>query len=583
MRNLTFQRLVLISDSKKLANQFTFPKRLNLITGKDNSIGKSTLAKSLLWSLGCDPIFDQEWKSNDIKSILYFTLNNKQYFTCRGSHSIILGAISGTTKRYLNITGEYSKDFSNLINFKMKLPNRNDGTLETPPPAYYFLPFYIDQIKSWSSPWDSFENLGQYANWKAPLIKYFTGYLKPEHFDIEETIYEFGIIKKDSAIKIEKFNNAVDVIADNSDNSVVALDNDEFGRIQEEINAELQELISYQMSLYDAQATINSSLYDLEKQYQLAISSASELEEDYKFAVESVPTDHLECPLCGTIHDNSLPSRALLLSEKDSLLDEANSIASKIEEIKILLLKLNEDAKFATSEIERINRKYIMGNDEGKNNLIAQVINSISTENVSRNIQGKIDSEDLKISKASSSIVELKKDQKKLLSSKDKEDLNSFFMSLLLENIEALGATGINLSKVKSPTDYKQLIGGGAAEATRGILAYQLSILKQIYSANTCVVPPFIIDTPNQQEQAGHRYETVIKEIMRIVPQDFQIILCAMENDALNEFKREANIIELNSDKLLHASQYDSLRAEYKDIQLAVRDHSEDDNAVRSS
>ncbi|HEN3572779.1 TPA: hypothetical protein U5E28_004153, partial [Yersinia enterocolitica] len=271
------------------------------------------------------------------------------------SHSIILGTVGGIAKRYINITGEYSKYFSDLINFKMKLPNRNDGTLETPPPAYYFLPFYIDQIKSWSSPWDSFENLGQYANWKEPLIKYFTGYLKPEHFDIEETIYEFGVIKKDSTEKIEKFKNAVDVIVDDSVDSIVALDNDKFGRIQEEINTELQELIHYQMSLYDAQVTINSSLYDLEKQYQLAISSANELEEDYKFAVESIPTDHLECPLCSTLHDNSLPSRALLLSEKDSLLDEAKLIASKIEENKILLLELNENTKFATGEIERIN------------------------------------------------------------------------------------------------------------------------------------------------------------------------------------------------------------------------------------
>ncbi|WP_207774948.1 hypothetical protein [Serratia liquefaciens] len=201
MRSLQFQRLVLISDSKRLANQFTFPKRLNLITGEDNSIGKSTLAKSLLWSLGCDPVIDEEWKSNDIKSILYFTINNKEYFSCRGSHSIILGAIDGEAKRYTHITGDFSQDLSDLVNFKMKLPNRTDGKLETPPPAYYFLPFYIDQIKSWSSPWDSFENLGQYANWKKSLIKYFTGYLKPEHFELEEEIYEYSEVKKNQQQK----------------------------------------------------------------------------------------------------------------------------------------------------------------------------------------------------------------------------------------------------------------------------------------------------------------------------------------------------------------------------------------------
>lgn len=575
MRNLTFQRLVLISDSKRLANQFSFQKRLNLITGKDNSIGKSTLAKSLLWSLGCDPVFDEEWKSNDIKSILYFTINNKEYFSCRGTHSVILGAIGDEAQRYINITGDFSKDFSDLVNFKMKLPNRGDGNLETPPPAYYFLPFYIDQIKSWSSPWNSFENLGQYSNWKAPLIKYFTGYLKPEHFDIEENIYEYSEIKKESAHKIEKFQSAVEVIVDNSVDSHIALDNDDFIKIQNEIKNELYDLIDYQTRLYDAQATITSNIYDLESQYTLAITSANELEEDYKFAVESIPTDNLECPLCGTLHDNSLPNRALLLSEKDSLLNEANSIASKIAELNSSLNSLNDDVQFITNEIDRINKKYITDDDVVEKDLIAQVIDTISTENVSKNIQIKINNEDLNINKANSSIKELKKDQKKLLSTKEREELNSSFMSKLLANIEALGSTGINLSKVKTPTDYKQLLGGGAAEAARGLLAYQLSILQQIHGAKSCVVPPFVIDTPNQQEQAGYRYETVIKELMRSVPQDYQIILCAMENDALNEFKHDANVIELNSNRLLTASQYNSLRSEYKYLQSMITGQSE--------
>lgn len=257
------------------------------------------------------------------------------------------------------------------------------------------------------------------------------------------------------------------------------------------------------------------------------------------------------------------------------MLNEANSIASKRAELNSSLNSLNDDAQFITNEIDRINKKYITDDDAVEKDLIAQVIDTISTENVSKNIQIKIDNEDLNINKANSSIKDLKKDQKKLLSTKEREELNSSFMSKLLANIEALGSTGINLSKVKSPTDYKQLLGGGAAEAARGLLAYQLSILQQIHGAKSCVVPPFVIDTPNQQEQAGYRYETVIKELMRSVPQDYQIILCAMENDALNEFKHDANVIELNSNRLLTASQYNSLRSEYKYLQSMITGQSE--------
>lgn len=143
-------------------------------------------------------------------------------------------------------------------------------------------------------------------------------------------------------------------------------------------------------------------------------------------------------------------------------------------------------------------------------------------------------------------------------------------MVKLLSNIDALGSTGVSLNKVNSPTDYKKLLGGGAAEAARGVLAYQLSILQQIHEVETCIVPPFVIDTPNQQEQAGHRYETVIKELMKSVPSDYQIILCAMENDALMKFKADAHVINLDSDRLLNPFQYESLRSEYNAIQATV-------------
>lgn len=55
MKNLVFQQLVVISKSKKLGNLFKFNPHLNLITAKNNSFGKSTLAKLLVWTLGCEP------------------------------------------------------------------------------------------------------------------------------------------------------------------------------------------------------------------------------------------------------------------------------------------------------------------------------------------------------------------------------------------------------------------------------------------------------------------------------------------------------------------------------------------------
>ena len=142
MKNLLFKRLVLVSDTTKSANQFEFQNRFNLITGKNNSIGKSTLAKSLFWALGCAPDFDENWNSLNCKAILYFSILGTDYVVMRTNTTMVLGNKNGELVRYFGINGEYSEAFSKLVSFKAKLPNRNDANgLETPPPAYYFLPF----------------------------------------------------------------------------------------------------------------------------------------------------------------------------------------------------------------------------------------------------------------------------------------------------------------------------------------------------------------------------------------------------------------------------------------------------------
>lgn len=135
-------------------------------------------------------------------------------------------------------------------------------------------------------------------------------------------------------------------------------------------------------------------------------------------------------------------------------------------------------------------------------------------------------------------------------------------MGNLIENIKVLGAEGLNLSKVKHPTDYNKLMGGGAAEGTRGLLAYQLAILRQSEFAQNCATSPFVVDTPNQQEQAVHRYEKVVKVIMENVPKNSQIIMCGMENPALDVFASEAHVIELDGHRLLREDNYNAYSME---------------------
>lgn len=571
MKGLQFQRLVLLSDSKRLANQFTFPKRLNLVTGSDNSIGKSTLVKNLFWAIGCEPHFDEEWNSNDIKATLYFKVNQQEYIVSRYADGIYFGRKGTALAKYSKVTGQFSEDFAEEVGFDLMLANRKNG-LDCPPPAFYFLPFYIDQKKSWDEPWNGFEGLGQYSNFKKTLIKYFCGYLPSEHFELEEDVFAQKAIEQEANQQVGRIADAISVLEEVAPEQTIAFTQAELESIQQEIEKELTAFSAHQSELFEQQSALANEIHDLEQQHLIASTSARELDEDYTFAVENVPSDSLECPLCGVEHDNSLLSRAGLLADKEGLEKQANSIKAELEGKYQQRAELTEELNFVASEIERINKKYLKEDaPEDKSNeqqAFEQALHAVSQKKVNSSIVQKKESYLLQSQQANDKQKDIKKEQNKLVKKKDKDELNELFMGNLVESINSLSATGVNLSGVKTPMDYKKILGGGAAEGTRGTLAYQLAVLRQINHANHCQLAPFVIDTPNQQEQAKHRYEQVIDVVTENIPNGYQVILCAMDNDALSTYKQDAHIIELDDNRLLQHDPYAQLRAEYEQIVL---------------
>ena len=572
MKGLQFQRLVLLSDSKRLANQFKFPKRLNLITGNDNSIGKSTLVKNLFWAIGCDPHFDAEWKSNDVKTILYFKINQQEYIVSRYADGIYFGRLGASLTKYPKVTGQFSKDFAEELGFDLMLANKQNG-LDCPPPAFYFLPFYIDQKKSWDEPWSGFEKLQQYSNFRPNLIKYFCGYLPSEHFKLEEDVFTQKNIEQEANQQVSRIDEALNVLEEVAPTQTIAVTKIKLKSIQREIEEELTSFSVRQSVLFDQQSTFANEIHDLEQQLLIASTSAKELDEDYTFAVENVPSDSLECPLCGTEHDNSLLSRAGILADKEGLEQQANCIKEALQEKYLQRLELTEELNVVTLEIERINEKYlkedILEDQSTEQQAFEHALYAVSQQKVNNNVVQNKEKYQLQSQQAKDEQKDIKKEQRKLMSKKDKDELNELFMGNLVENINALSATGVNLHGVKAPMDYKKILGGGAAEGTRGTLAYQLAVLRQIDHANHCQLAPFVVDTPNQQEQAEHRYKAVLDVIKVNTPNGYQVILCAMDNEVLSTYKQDAHIIELGGDRLLHRKFYTKLRTEYEQVVLA--------------
>ncbi len=569
MRNLRFKQLLILSNTQKSANQFKFKKGYNLITANDNSVGKSTLVKLLLWALGCEPSLSATWKSFDSKVLVKISINDEDYTIMRYGNVMYLEDSKGNLKKYPKITGDYAEKFASLVNFKVLLPKKgSDAELVTPPPAYYFLPFYIDQLKSWAIPWNNFDNLQQFSNWKPLVIKYHVGYIQPKYFELEKEYFEEKIKLDKYSKEVQKIDYALEVVSEQVLDKEMTLDKQAFDEMTEEIKIELSELSKNQEELLDKLSNLISDNVYLKHQKSIAEHLMKELDDDYIFSVENLKDSNIECPLCGTEHENSIVNRASILADKQQAANQLNSIDRHLEKTRKNIEKNKTLSSKIKIKIDEINSKYTI-TDNTKNIPLNKIIESFAYKAIDRDIKKSKKDKLLDIYDCKENQKSIKKEQDTLTTKERKEEIDSSFMELLNAYNKVLNVEEMNLVDITKPLDYNKIIKeGGAAEGTRSMFAYYLAIFSLLDIYTDEVKSPLIIDTPNQQEQAEKNYERIIKLITTKISKDEQIILCAMNNKKLKDFKKEAHVIHLDEKKLLDKSKYKDLKIIFDKIEM---------------
>ncbi|ABQ04186.1 hypothetical protein [Flavobacterium johnsoniae] len=555
MSHLRFRQLLVISNSAKSANQFQF-ERLNLITADDNSVGKSTLAKLLFWGLGCEPEFDTTWATFDCSTIIMFSIENREYEIKRYKNSISLKE-QNTIVHFPKITGDFSVKLAEIVGFKALLPNQKTGELETPPPAYYFLPFYIDQKRSWSRAWDNFNNLGQYRSWKKTIIKYHVGLLTSDYFELE---IEKAIKKNNKIIlnsEVDKINSTLEIVESYLPPATIAtfVKND-FDDITVEIEKDLEELSIQQENVFDKYSTLQITKSHLEHQKLIAENLIQELDKDYVFAVENIPENHLKCPLCGTNYENSIENKTAILTDKSQAEDQLDNINYDLIITNRKLANTSNELNQIREKIDNLSDKYLKKEDN-EHFTFSNLIESIGGHSIKKNVSESRDSKLGSIQDLDRDIRLATKSQKNLYKQDYIDDINGDFHSFLSSHIKSLDAQAVNLSQVISPLSYSKIISeGGAAENSRAILAYYIAIFSLVEKYKNEVVSPLVIDTPNQQEQSENNYSNIVSLILNKISKNNQVIICAMTNPQLAPLAQIAHIIKLDNSKLLDPKKY---------------------------
>ncbi|MFV8194475.1 hypothetical protein [Acinetobacter soli] len=549
MREFKLSKIWILSNIEKSGNVFTFEPQINLIMSKDeNSVGKSSLVKTLLWTFGCEPYFDSAWSTLDISSKIEFSIDNNEYIIFRNRNNYLIE--NNGESYFFNDFKKYVDFFCNIVNFFPMLENRKTKILELPSPAYYFIPFYIDQKKGWSHILSSFKNLGQYAYWQRTILKYHCGITSNEVSRIDYEISKYRFEKKEHEGEREKFENAIEVVSE------INIDNDFNKEYRKSLNNNIdlidnqfEDLIKSQNDILSKISVEKNLLLDLKAQKSYSLKLAKELESDFIFATENFTSDTIECPLCGTNHRNTIIEKSKLVKDQDDLTQFISGLDNDIISVNKNYNSLKEDLFRISHELELFHKEILLDSEN--------LLNHASTERSMNLVESKanemIESKNRLINSLDTDIRK-KEDEKKLVNHKfSKNEIKLEFQSLFKEFNDFL-ATDYSDDFIASSDvfDYPKFdTNGGAADSTRSIFLYHSVLIKMIQKFSNENIAPFIIDTPNQQEQAKSNYEKIISALFEKFPKNIQIIVCAMENDALDKFKSKSHVITLSKRKSL--------------------------------
>lgn len=515
-RSVIFKTLWLVSERDGMGRVLQFSPTKTMLLG-ENGTGKSRITKSLFWAFGCEPPKRKaaRWDVDTITG-LDFSLGNKSYFILRNRSELSLFAedelLFCTQKR-----SEWDKRMGQLFGYHLKL-QRHEGNSEQAGVEYLTLPFYVDQDGSWSGEWGTYQRLSQFKAWKNPTFEAFTGQRLNAYFEVKQRRDDmnnvWGAKRRDYDAHLAAFKRVEEVLP----SDLPVLDSQQF-------RDELATLGALASQTYKEQANARAKLLAtistrerLRSDLQLAASAQRELNQDMIFLTD-IPEGLLECPTCGTQHENSFHAKLQLSQDSDTMsalvselrnrvdsleAEEANLVAS-LHKVDGSLAKIHQDtlekqAELQVTDLLAAHSKRTLG----------EAVEKVSSSMV----------DELAVYAAQDEI--LKQEIKRYENRKRTQEVKDYYAQQVAELSYALNIPSDELVDKAKVGDRAQC---GGSSAPRSILAVHLALIRTNAKYGDTPRFPFVIDTPQQQGQDPKNLKKMIEVLTKSASEDHQVIL----------------------------------------------------------
>jgi len=552
MSSMYFKDILIADIDKHTARFVEFQQGLNVVTSADNHVGKSSLVKSLYHALGAEVKFDSTWSKSTKITAVRAVVNDAEYRFVRFARKFAV--FQGDTLILLtdSVTRGLAPKLEEIFDFSIYLAEKSDSkkTIQAPP-AFTFMPYYIDQDIGWAGLYESFLSLDQFEKKERIKSVYFhlglyTKWTIEKMGERDRLKYEITELQeREKEIRV-----TLKALLDEIQNLIIAENEEELEKYltvpKEKIAALVDAAGKVRNRIQELQTTLQEHEYQLTtiKEYQ-KIKAPEELNK------KSLHT----CPRCGYEFDDeiySLVRSSYNQSNEQYLLQQIELI---IESIRLKLQNHEQEYVRLMAKLRQQEQVYDESQDAYdayiRHRGLRETVRKYQVE-LAENIVSQRDKED--------KIRGLNKALRKV---EGKKDIEANYVDHVKGNIIRLNAWDASFEgKIKL---LKPITAQGSLEG-KIVLSQYVGLFQTMDGIRSSVIRfPFVVDSPRGNEASDASSRDILNMIagIRSLP---QVILATVDYDKY-KVSEDAKVIRLTDmRKLLDETSYAERQEEIENL-----------------
>ncbi len=553
---LTVSSITIVDLTNKLAKRISFAPGKNLLTSDKNHLGKSVVMKSIFYTLGADVYYPTPITKLNFLTYIDFSLDNHQYRIARLKTAFVVYCDDAFVGYYGSV-GAFEEKLSELYRLEINLVSKDEeGTIVRCPPAYYYLPYYVDQENGWAANSYSFDRMTQFDLPQRKNSYFFhLGVLDSSYVTItkQQKTNNKQIAILDATNK--KLRTVVDTLKEGLDDTQMSFDNES---LEKAIRARQNEIKSLLEDITKARALlITAEDLMVQKEHEKDVLSKY-IKKNPPLAEEQTSVS-VECPRCGMVFEQSTARQLEKLYLFESLHDDYANICKELQLLERRIVKLKKQFEIQQQRLAEFENDLNSDREAYDAYVKSKATSKMLDEyrdQIAANIAEieRLRSENRRISKQLSVYGE------------EKDGINKSYLG----HLSAL-FTGLDVP-ADQITDYSEpgsaLIASGAYGPRCKIAQVLAFVETQRTNAPELITFPIVIDSPNVLEQDDEHLDAVIRTLLTWDKTDNQVIIASIQGKETAVELGNVNIITLTNEKnrLLNAPEYGEYETEITSI-----------------